>query len=73
MDTLTWRKARASAAENGCVEVGTYASDGSAAAIRDSKRPHDGHLVVTPTTLGELLTSVKRGELDLPTLLHAAL
>jgi hypothetical protein len=62
---LTWQKARRSAAENGCVEVGSRASDGSARGIRDSKRPDDGHLVITPTMLGALLASVRRGDLDL--------
>ena len=62
-DELTWKKAQASAAQGNCVEVGT-ASDGRAAGIRDSKRPDDGHLVITAATFGALLTSVKRGELD---------
>jgi hypothetical protein len=49
------------------VEVGS-ASDGRGAfGIRDSKRPHDGHLTITPTLLGALLASVRRGDLDLPT------
>jgi hypothetical protein len=63
-DNLTWRKARASASNGGCVEVGTAA--GRAAGIRDSKSPERGHLAVTPAMLGELLGDVKRGELDLP-------
>jgi Domain of unknown function (DUF397) len=60
---LRWCKALASAADNGCVEVGTL--NGHAAGIRDSQRPHDGHLVVTPAMLGALLASVRHGELDL--------
>jgi hypothetical protein len=67
MDTdLTWRKASRSAGNGGaCVEVGTTAA-GRAAGIRDSKSPEHGHLAVTPETLGALLASVKRGELELP-------
>jgi hypothetical protein len=62
---LTWRKARASGSNGGgCVEVGATA-EGHAAGIRDSKSPERGHLAVTPGMLGELLASVKRGELDL--------
>jgi hypothetical protein len=65
-DLLTWRKARASGNGGNCVEVGSRR--GRAAGIRDSKRPDDGHLVITPTMLGALLTSVKRGDLDMPRL-----
>lgn len=60
---LTWRKATKSS--NGgasCVEL---ADQDGTVFVRDSKRPHDGHLVVTAATFGELLTSVKRGELDI--------
>jgi hypothetical protein len=64
MENLIWRKASKSGNGGNCVEVGT-ASDGTAAAIRDSKRPHDGHLVLTAATFGELLASVRRGELDM--------
>lgn len=63
-DGVMWRKARRSAAENGCVEVGTH--DGHAAGIRDSKSPERGHLALTPVMLGELLGAVKAGRLDLP-------
>jgi hypothetical protein len=62
-DGLRWRKARASSAENGCVEVGTLG--GHAAGIRDSKSPERGHLAVTPEMLGALLGAVKAGQLDL--------
>jgi hypothetical protein len=65
MENLVWRKASKSDNGGNCVEVGTHAMDGSAQGIRDSKRPHDGHLVVTPAMLGELLDSIKRGELDM--------
>ena len=65
MGELTWRKARRSGAENGCVEVGT-APDGRARGIRDSKRPHDGHIAVTPAMLSALLATIRCGELDMP-------
>jgi len=61
---LIWRKASASAAQNGCVEVGTT-SAGHAAGIRDSKRPEAGHLAVTPASLAALLEDVRAGRLDL--------
>jgi hypothetical protein len=61
---LSWRKATRSAAQGGCVEVGTTAG-GSVAGIRDSKSPERGHLAVTPAMLGALLEDVRRGELDL--------
>jgi hypothetical protein len=64
-DGLIWRKAQASAAQNGCVEIGTTAA-GHAAGIRDSKSPQRGHLAMTPEVFGALLASIKRGELDLP-------
>jgi hypothetical protein len=59
---MEWRKARRSGAENGCVEI-AFGSDGCAVGmIRDSKSPERGHLTVTPDVLGQLLTSVKRGD-----------
>lgn len=64
METISWLKAKASNAQGNCVEVGTTPA-GHAAGIRDSKSPERGHLVVTPVMLGELLVSVKRGDLDL--------
>ena len=63
---LNWRKASKSANGGECVEIGC-SSDGRARGIRDSKRPHDGHLVITADTFGVLLASVRRGELDMPT------
>jgi hypothetical protein len=33
--------------------------------IRDSKRPHDGHIAVTPAHLAALLADVKAGRLRL--------
>jgi hypothetical protein len=49
MDDLTWRKSRRSS-ESGdnCVEV---AAISGAVAVRDSKRPEAGHLVVNRASL----------------------
>jgi Domain of unknown function (DUF397) len=59
---LNWRKARASSAQNGCVEVAVATGF---TGIRDSKSPERGHLAVTPVTLGALLADIKAGKLDL--------
>jgi|HubBroStandDraft_2_1064218.scaffolds.fasta_scaffold4429845_1 hypothetical protein len=61
---LNWRKSSYSANGGECVEIGC-ASDGRARGIRDSKRPDDGHLTITPTMLGELLATIRHGELDM--------
>jgi hypothetical protein len=61
---LTWRKASKSSNGGNCVEAGTTA-DGRIAGIRDSKNPEAGHLTVTTTAFGALLTSIRNGELDL--------
>jgi hypothetical protein len=64
---VTWRKATRSASNGGgCVEV-AFGPDGRATGmVRDSKAPERGYLAVTPVTLGALLASVRKGELDLP-------
>jgi hypothetical protein len=62
---VVWRKAARSASSGECVEVGTDASDGRMLGlIRDSKSPERGYLTTTPAMLGELLATIKRGELD---------
>jgi hypothetical protein len=72
-DNVTWRKAsRSGNGGNDCVEIGS-ASDGSARGIRDSKRPLDGYLSVTPDMLGALLNSIRNGELDMTRLVHHTL
>jgi Domain of unknown function (DUF397) len=63
-DRVAWRKATRSASSGECVEVGT--SDGRAVAIRDSKRPDDGHLTITPAMLGELLATIRSNRLNVP-------
>jgi len=61
--SLTWRKASKSGANGAqCVELATASGQ---TYVRDSKRPGDGHLTVTPAAFGELLTAVKAGQLDL--------
>jgi hypothetical protein len=60
---LIWRKAKASASNGECVEVGT--STGTVAGIRDSKSPERGHLAVTPEVFALFLASVKNGRYDL--------
>jgi hypothetical protein len=62
---LSWRKATRSAAQGGCVEVGTTAT-GRAAGIRDSTSPERGHLAVSAEAFAALLGAAKAGELDLP-------
>jgi Domain of unknown function (DUF397) len=64
---LSWRKAARSAAQGGCVEVGTTVA-GHAAGIRDSKSPERGHLAVTSEGFAAFLAGVKSGRLDLPAL-----
>jgi hypothetical protein len=67
MEDLIWRKASKSGNGGNCVEVGSHASEGGGGAfgIRDSKSVERGHLTITPTMLGELLSSVRRGDLDM--------
>ena len=63
MDDMTWRKAKASASNGGCVEV-AYEADGCAAGmVRDSKSPERGHLAVELDAWRAFLAKVKRGEL----------
>jgi len=59
---LNWRKARASSAQNGCVEV---AAAISFTGIRDSKSPERGHLAVSPEVFAVFLAGAKAGRLDM--------
>ncbi len=63
LSRAVWRKARASYANAGCVEVA--ANVGDVVAVRDSVRPEDGVHVVTPTAFAELLADVKNGRFDI--------
>ncbi|MEV3920863.1 DUF397 domain-containing protein [Actinomadura coerulea] len=60
---IEWRKAsRSNASGNECVEVAALAEGRG---IRDSKAPDAGYLALTPTSFTQLVTRVKRGDLDL--------
>ncbi len=59
---LAWRKARASAAGDNCVEVADL-QDGSRA-VRDSKDPEGPMLTFTPDEWAAFLVGVKGGEFD---------
>jgi hypothetical protein len=57
-----WRKASRSSTTGGeCVEV---ANLDTAIGVRDSKAPEAGHLNLSPTNFAQLVTRVKRGDLD---------
>jgi len=58
-----WRKAEASYANAGCVEVA--ANLGDVTAIRDSARPADGAHVVKRPAFAALLADLKRGRYDI--------
>jgi len=60
MDTLKWRKAKASAANGGgCVEV---ASDDRGVYVRDTKRRESGHLTVPADRWREFIVAIKANE-----------
>ena len=59
---LNWRKARASSAQNGCVEV---AAATGFTGIRDSKAPERGHLAPSKEAFAAFLADAKGGRLDL--------
>jgi hypothetical protein len=58
-----WRKAKASYANGGCVEVA--ANLGDIIAVRDSTRPDDGAHVVTRSAFDALIADVKSGRFDI--------
>lgn len=58
-----WRKATASYANGGCVEVA--ANLGEVVAIRDSARVDDGAHVVQRTLFAALLADIKSGRYDI--------
>jgi Domain of unknown function (DUF397) len=60
-DNLPWRKSTFSATGNDCVEL---APTHDAIAMRNSKRPHDGTLVVTRSAITALVDGVKTGDID---------
>ncbi len=59
-----WRKASRSSTTGGeCVEVADLAP--ATIGVRDSKNPDAGHLTLSPESFSQLITAVKRGELNL--------
>jgi Domain of unknown function (DUF397) len=63
LSRAVWRKAKASYANAGCVEVA--ANLGDVVAVRDSTRPDDGAHVVTRSAFETLLADLKSGRYDI--------
>jgi Domain of unknown function (DUF397) len=64
LSQATWRKARLSAHNGGCVEIA--ANLDGVAAVRDSKRPEGGAHVVPRAVFAAFLRDLKKGRYDLP-------
>jgi hypothetical protein len=63
LSRAVWRKARASYANGGCVEVA--ANLGDVVAVRDSARTDDGAHVVPRANFAALLADIKTGRYDI--------
>jgi hypothetical protein len=63
-DGLIWKKAHASSAQNGCVEIGSSPAS-PVVGLRDTTCRERGMLTVDRAVFGALLASAKCGELDL--------
>jgi len=63
LSRAVWRKATASYANGGCVEVAVNLSD--VVAVRDSARPADGAHLVKPAAFAALLADLKSGRYDI--------
>ncbi len=63
LSRAVWRKARASYANGGCVEVA--ANLRGVVAVRDSARPADGAHIVEPSAFAALLADLKSGRYDI--------
>ncbi len=63
LSRAVWRKARASYANGGCVEVAANLT--GVVAVRDSARPADGAHIVEPSAFEALLADVKSGRYDI--------
>lgn len=59
---LMWRTSSHSGGQNNCVQVADLPSG---VAVRDSKNPDDGMLLLTSGTWRRLARQAKAGELDL--------
>jgi hypothetical protein len=62
LSQATWRKARRSAQNGGCVEV---ANAPGVTAVRDSKRPDEGAHVVDRAAFARFLADVQGGRYDI--------
>jgi Domain of unknown function (DUF397) len=62
LSQATWRKARRSAQNGGCVEIAANLPD--VVAVRDSKRPEGGAHVVKREAFATFLADVKAGRYD---------
>jgi hypothetical protein len=62
LSQAAWRKASLSVHNGGCVEVAPL---GTSAAVRDSKRPEGGALVVSRAAFAALVTGLKDGRFSL--------
>lgn len=63
LSQAAWKKASYSNGANACVEVADNLGD--VTAVRDSKRPGDGALVVSPAAFAQFLAETKSGRFDL--------
>ncbi len=63
LSRATWRKAKASQNNGGCVEVA--ANIPGVIAIRDSKRPAGGAHIVSPAAFAAFLADAKAGSYDI--------
>ncbi|BBG01375.1 uncharacterized protein DUF397 [Pseudonocardia autotrophica] len=61
IDALNWRKSVRSGQQGNCVEL---AVTGEGIAVRNSRDPHGTVLAFSAAGIGDLLNSIKNGELD---------
>jgi len=61
LSTARWRKSSRSSNVSNCVEV---AATCQAIAVRDSKHPTGGTLILTPRAWTEFTTAIRNGHLD---------
>ena len=61
LSTARWRKSSRSTDTSNCVEV---AATGQAVAVRDSKHPTGGTLILTHRAWTEFTTAIRNGQLD---------